>query len=51
VALNELYSLNGEASDLAVELMQYWALDRYYVARINLCHAVLREIPEVVQKS
>jgi hypothetical protein len=39
--LGELYELDGEAFELAIELMRDWRLDRYYAARIKLFDAVL----------
>jgi hypothetical protein len=44
--LADLYSLDAEAFDLAIELMKDWRLDRYYAARIKLFEAALGEIPE-----
>ncbi|HTN49742.1 MAG TPA: hypothetical protein VMK32_09960 [Burkholderiaceae bacterium] len=49
--LGELYGLNAEAFDLAMELMSDWRLDRYYAARIKLFDAVLTEIPEATRTS
>jgi hypothetical protein len=43
--LRDLYALEGEAFDLAIELMKDWRLDRYYAARIKLFDVVLNEIP------
>lgn len=43
--LGDLYALDREAFDLAIELLQDWRLDRYYAARIKLFDAVLGEIP------
>jgi hypothetical protein len=39
--LAELYRLNLEAFDLAIELLKDWRLDRYYAARIHLFDVVL----------
>jgi hypothetical protein len=44
--LGDLYTLEAEAFDLAIELMKDWRLDRYYAARIKLFDAVLSEIPD-----
>lgn len=44
--LGELYSLEAEAFELAIELMKDWRLDRYYAARIKLFDVVLNEIPD-----
>jgi len=43
--LRDLYALEGEAFDLAIELMRDWRLDRYYAARIKLFDVVLSEMP------
>lgn len=43
--LRDLYALDGEAFELAIELMKDWRLDRYYAARIKLFDVVLNEIP------
>jgi hypothetical protein len=39
--LSELYGLEREAFDLAMELMADWRLDRYYASRVKLFDAVL----------
>jgi hypothetical protein len=39
--LAELYALEQEAFDLAIELLRDWRLDRYYAARIKLFDVVL----------
>jgi hypothetical protein len=44
--LSELYSLDREAFDLAIELMKDWRLDRYYAARIKLFDVVLEAAPQ-----
>jgi len=44
--LKDLYSLDADAFDLAIGLLQDWRLDRYYAARIKLFDGVLREAPE-----
>ena len=44
--LGDLYELDREAFDLAIELMKDWRLDRYYAARIKLFDVVLNEAPE-----
>jgi hypothetical protein len=41
--LGELYALEQEAFDLAIELMRDWRLDRYYAARIKLFDVVLSQ--------
>lgn len=45
-ALGELYKLEAEAFDLAIELMKDWRLDRYYAARIKLFDVVLGGVPD-----
>jgi hypothetical protein len=42
--LDELYRLDQEAFDLAIELMRDWRLDRYYAARIKLFDVVLGDV-------
>lgn len=42
--LGDLYELEAEAFDLAVELLKDWRLDRYYAARIRLFDVVLGEL-------
>jgi hypothetical protein len=42
-SLAELYALEQEAFDLAIELMRDWRLDRYYAARIKLFDVVLAQ--------
>jgi hypothetical protein len=39
--LGDLYALEQEGFDLAIELMRDWRLDRYYAARIKLFDVVL----------
>jgi hypothetical protein len=39
--LGDLYALEQEAFDLAIELLRDWRLDRYYAARIKLFDLVL----------
>ena len=39
--LSELYQLDLEAFELAIELLKDWRLDRYYAARIHLFDVVL----------
>jgi hypothetical protein len=39
--LKDLYELDLEAFDLAVELMNDWRLDRYYAAQMNLLDAIV----------
>lgn len=43
--LGELYQLDAEAFDLAMELLRDWRLDRYYAARIKLFDVVLEGLP------
>jgi len=46
--LSELYGLDMEAFDLAIELMRDWRLDRYYAARLKLLDTILVEVlPEI----
>lgn len=42
--LGELYVLEQEAFDLAIELMRDWRLDRYYAARIKLFDVVIGHV-------
>lgn len=42
--LGDLYELDQEAFDLALELMRDWRLDRYYAARIRLFDVVLSDV-------
>jgi len=42
--LAELYRLDYEAFELAMQLMQDWRLDRYYAARIKLFDVVLNDV-------
>jgi len=44
-SLAELYRLNYEEFNLAIELLKDWRLDRYYAARIKLFDVVLNEVP------
>jgi hypothetical protein len=41
----ELYEMDLEAFELAVELLQDWRLDRYYASRIRLFDTVLADVP------
>lgn len=43
--LDELYRLDIEAFDLAIDLLQDWRIDRYYAARLHLLDSVLVELP------
>ena len=36
LALSELYSLDWESFELAIELLRDWRIDRYYADRTNL---------------
>ena len=36
LALSELYELDWESFELAIELMRDWRIDRYYADRTNL---------------
>jgi hypothetical protein len=49
--LGDLYRLDGEAFDLAMELLRDWRLNRYYAARIKLFDAVLAEVGDEVGTS
>ncbi len=42
-SLAELYKLDYEAFNLAIELLKDWRLDRYYAARIRLFDVVLNQ--------
>jgi hypothetical protein len=44
-SLAELYRLNYEAFDLAIDLLKDWRFDRYYAGEINLFDAVLNGAP------
>lgn len=43
--LRDLYEIDGEAFELAIELMKDWRLDRYYAADIRLFDGVVRGAP------
>jgi len=46
--LSDLYDLDLEAFDLAIELMRDWRLDRYYAARLKLLDTILVDVlPEI----
>ena len=36
LALSDLYSLDWESFELAIELLRDWRIDRYYADRMNL---------------
>lgn len=40
-SVGELFSLDRDAFDLALELLRDWRVDRYYAARLNLLDQVL----------
>jgi hypothetical protein len=42
--LADLYRLNYDEFQLAIELLQDWRLDRYYAARIRLFDVVLNDV-------
>ena len=42
--LSELYRLDYDRFQLAIELMKDWRLDRYYAARIRLFDVVLNQV-------
>ena len=42
--LADLYRLDGESFELAIDLLRDWRLNRYYSSRIKLFDAVLEEI-------
>jgi hypothetical protein len=44
-SLAELYRLNYEEFNLAIDLLKDWRLDRYYAARIKLFDAVVNAVP------
>jgi hypothetical protein len=49
--LSELYGLDMEAFDLAIELMRDWRLDRYYAARLKLLDTILVDVlPEIANE-
>lgn len=41
--LGDLYNIDAEAFDLALDLLRDWRLDRYYAARIKLFDVVLSD--------
>jgi hypothetical protein len=43
-SLADLYRLNYEAFQLALDLLKDWRLDRYYAARIKLFDVVLNDV-------
>lgn len=45
IPLRDLYELDQEAFELAIELIKDWRLDRYYAARIKLFDVVLAGLP------
>jgi hypothetical protein len=45
IQLKDLYELDHEAFELAIELIKDWRLDRYYAARIKLFDVVLAGLP------
>ena len=45
IPLRDLYELDHEAFELAIELIKDWRLDRYYAARIRLFDVVLAGLP------
>lgn len=46
--LGELYALDVEPFELAMELMRDWRLDRYYASRIRLFDTMLVDVlPEL----
>lgn len=47
--VSELYDINLEAFELAIELMRDWRLDRYYAQRLRLIDTVLAELPGEVK--
>jgi hypothetical protein len=47
-ALSDLYALDLEGFDLAIELMRDWRLDRYYAARLKLLDTIVAGVlPEL----
>jgi hypothetical protein len=50
--LAELYELDMEAFDLAIELMRDWRLDRYYAARLKLLDTIMVDVlPELAAEA
>jgi hypothetical protein len=43
--LSELYAMDYEAFEMAVELLRDWRLDRYYAARLKLFDFALNLLP------
>jgi hypothetical protein len=51
-ALADLYALDLEAFDLALDLMRDWRLDRYYAARLKLLDTIVAGVlPELGQEA
>lgn len=47
-SLADLYRLDYESFNLAIDLLKDWRLDRYYAARIRLFDVVLNQVqPEI----
>ncbi len=47
--LADLYALDLEAFELAIDLMKDWRLDRYYAARLKLLDTIVGSVmPELV---
>lgn len=42
--LAELYAMDRETFDMAIELLTEWRLDRYYAARLQLFDFALQEV-------
>lgn len=42
--LAELYAMDRETFDLAIELLTEWRLDRYYAARLKLFDFAINEV-------
>ena len=44
-SLGDLYRLNYEEFELAIDLLKDWRVDRYYAGEIKLIETVLKETP------
>jgi hypothetical protein len=44
-SLGDLYRLNYEEFELAIDLLKDWRVDRYYAGEIKLFETVLKAVP------
>jgi hypothetical protein len=49
--LGDLYKLDAESFDLAIDLLRDWRLNRYYAARIRLFDVVIHDLDNTEAKS